>query len=356
MKKTLKIIIIVVILCLFTTPSLAKEPEEYIEEFDDIIPEEAGGLDYEEMLDTIGVGAFINEIFSLITGSGSRVLEFLLLLVGGLILIACSSFGEGRLSDPCASCVSLIVLLAVVPVTLRAFEEASSGMKSLSEFFALFIPIASGITVSSGATGLAAASAVGMNVTLSLVSGILTPFFLALASFSLAVGMISSVSDGVVLNLSSSIKSFFMWAIGLVCASIMGAMALQSFIAASRDSTVMRAAKYAAQSMIPIVGGTVSGALSTLATGLVYAKNIVGAGAVTVIVSVFLSPLIMLLLYRLAVSFVTGLAGYLGLTRAVKVFSSLRGAFDIYVAVYAVSLILYVFEIMLFMMCEVGTV
>ena len=354
MKRTEKIIIIVVILCLFTLPIGAKEPEDYIDEFNDIIPETVGTESAEDVLNTIGADALLYEIIGGVFGSGGRVLSFFLLLLSGLALICCASLGEGRLSDTASAAVSIIVLSALLSAVLPPLEEAREGMEALSEFFALFIPIASGIAVSGGAVNFAQASAVGMNVTLSLVSGIGTPFFVSVAAFCLALGTVSSFGDGTILNLSGSVKSFFMWAIGLVCASIMGAMSLQGFIAASRDSTAMRAAKYAAQSMIPIVGGTVSGALSTLATGLAYAKSIVGAGAVAVIVTAFLSPLIVLLLYRLAISFSSGLAGYFGVCRAVKVFSALRLSFDIYIAIYAVSLILYVFEIALFMMCEVG--
>ena len=356
MKRVTEILIIVVILCIFSLPSSAKEPGDYIQEFDEILPQEIGDTDSQEMFSYTGVDALLYEIFASVSGKSGRIVSFLLLLFGALVLMSVTSFGEGALSEAAGVGVSVLTVSATMSAALPPLLEAAEGMRGLSEFFSLFIPVASGILVSGGAVNTAAASGAGMNVTVSLISGIGTPFFLSVAAFSLAVGAVCSFGDGALLNLSGSVKSFFMWAIGLVCATLMGAMSLQSFIAITRDNTMMRAAKYAAQSMIPIVGGTVSGALSTLATGLAYAKSIVGVGALTVIMSMFLSPLIVLLLYRLVISFCSGLAGYFGVGRAVRVFSALRLSFDIYIAVYAVSLILYVFEIALFLMCEVGTV
>ena len=103
-----------------------------------------------------------------------------------------------------------------------------------------------------------------------------------------------------------------------------------------------------------MVGGTVSGAMATLATGLSYVKSVVGAGALAVLLSMLLSPFIILLLYRTAVSVAAGLSSYLGIKRAEGLLSSVRGAFDLYLAVYSITSVLFIFEIVLFMMSGGG--
>ena len=356
MRKIVKILIIVVIISIFSIPSYAKEPDDYIEEFDKIIPEDAKYADAEELFSSIGGDALIYEILSAVRGTGGRIFSLFLLLLGSLILMSAATAYGGKFSEAAGAGVAVIVCSALLFAALPPLSEAARGMEGLAKFFSAFIPVSSGLLVSGGAVSTASASAVGMNVTVSILSGIGTPFFLSLAALALTTGTVCSFGDESLLKLSSSVKSFFMWSIGLVCATLMGAMSLQTFMASTRDSTVMRAAKYAAQSMIPIVGGVVSGAMSTLATGITYAKSIIGVGAIGVILSIFISPLIMLLLYRLTFSFSSGLAGYLGVSRAEKLFSAFRLSFDIYIAVYAVSVILYIFEIALFLGCEVGAV
>lgn len=354
MKKIIKILIIVVILTAFALPASAKEADEYIKEFESGLPDEYKGITEDgELSDIIGPGALLSEVISIITGRGGEVVSFLLLLLSGVSLMALSSVG-GRLSETASigvsAVVSCVALLRVAPL----FIEVCDSVNAMSEVFAVFIPVASAISVSGGAVNTAAVGAVGMNVTLSVLTHLGTPFFIGLAGFGLAIGIVSSFGDENLAPLSGSAKRFFIWALGLVCALIMGMMSLQTFVAGTRDSATLRAAKYAASSMIPMVGSTVAGAMTTLATGLTYAKGIVGVSAVAVLTSVFISPLLVLLLYRCALSAATGLAGYLGVKRAQTAYEALRHPFDLFIAVYSVAIILYIFEITLFLVTGVG--
>jgi stage III sporulation protein AE len=111
----------------------------------------------------------------------------------------------------------------------------------------------------------------------------------------------------------------------------------------------MSAAKYAASGMIPVVGSTVAGALSTLASGLSYAKGIIGVGAIVVIVGIIISPLVLLLLHRLALSLALILADFLGVSGASRIFGAFRASFDSLIAVYALCSVLYIFNAVLFM-------
>ncbi len=326
--------------------------EDYLAEFDESLPEEYRGLteDEEKMDSLIGPEAVIRQIASAISGASVGLVAFFGALIGCVALVAVAEAGEGKLSELTGVGVSIIFGAAIAGCVVPIFAEVSAALGACSEFFAAFVPIATAIRVSSGSVSTAAVSAVGMNLAVSALSGLGTPFFVSLAGFGLCVGLLSSFGEGATASIASGVKKFFMWAIGLICAVIMGAISLQTFIASARDSAAMRAAKYAASSLIPVVGGTVSGAMATLATGLSYVKSVVGVGALSVLLTMLLSPLIILLLYRGAVSVSSGLAGYLGVKRAEKLLSAVRGAFDLFVAVYSISCVIFVFEIVMFMM------
>jgi hypothetical protein len=100
--------------------------------------------------------------------------------------------------------------------------------------------------------------------------------------------------------------------------------------------------------MIPVVGGTVAGSMATLASGLAYVKGIIGAGAVAVLVSILLSPLVMLLLYRLAVTLAASVSELLSVGVTARLYRTYSRCFDLVIAVYTTSVLLYVFEIVLF--------
>lgn len=351
MKKIGKIIIIICILMCFSLESSAmEEADEHIENFESILPEGLEGAASEpDALDSyIGPGALLSHIVSAFSDEAPRVALFFLLLLGGIAILSLSESFGGRLSEPAGAGISLIISASITAYSIGIFKEVSLALTKISDFFALLSPVMVGVHASSGAVHTAASAAMGMNLTLAIITDMLVPFFTQLAAFGLAVATLSALGDDAVMPISSGVKSFFFWAIGLASACLMGAMALQSFVSAARDSAAMRAAKYAASSLIPVVGGTVSASMATLWTGISYAKSIIGAGAVAVIISIFLSPLIMLLLYRTALSLAAGVAAAIGISRAERTLGVFRVAYDIYIAVFALASIIYIFEIALF--------
>ena len=72
-----------------------------------------------------------------------------------------------------------------------------------------------------------------------------------------------------------------------------------------------------------------------------------------VIITLFLSPLVLLLLYRGAISIASTVASMLSVGVAARLYDSLRRGVDLYIAIYAVSILIYIFEIILFVMTEV---
>ena len=149
-------------------------------------------------------------------------------------------------------------------------------------------------------------------------------------------------------------KKLFSWFLGIVTVMISGTLSLQTMVASARDCAAMRAAKYAASGMIPVVGSTVAAALSTLASGVSYVKGIVGGGAVFVLISIMLSPLVLMLMYRFALSFAKFASEFFEIGGGVKIFSAYLYSLDTVLATYALSCLVYLFEIILFVKGGVG--
>ena len=69
-----------------------------------------------------------------------------------------------------------------------------------------------------------------------------------------------------------------------------------------------------------------------------------------------LSPLVVMLLYRLALSVAASLADTLSSGGAMRSLSAFRFAADTVIALYSLSVLTYIFEIILFMKGGVGVV
>ena len=117
-------------------------------------------------------------------------------------------------------------------------------------------------------------------------------------------------------------------------------------ISSASDSAVLRTARYMTTSLVPVVGSTVSSALSTLSGGLSYARSVIGAGAIGAILLLALSPLVMLLLYRLALSLCLSLSEMLGVQSGT--FSSFRFSLDAITSLYALMSLSFILQLILF--------
>jgi len=350
MKKALKILMVVVIVATFSTVCYATEEDKYLEDFENAVPEEYKGSvgSAEEIISSLGIGALLSEIGSAVSGEGSRVGGFFLLLIGLLSLTALSSLVPDEHRKITEAGVLTLASLAIYAGVSPLFGEVTSSLSKLSSFFAAVAPILSSVSLSGGGVGSAAVQSSAMSITLSLVGGAGSALLSAVSGFALAMSLVSAFGGDGAASLSQSVRSIFGWVLGILTALFTGTLSLQTLISSASDSAAMRAAKYLASGMIPVVGGTVAGSLSTLASGLSYVKSFIGAGGIFVIFSMALSPVVLLLLYRLALSASASAATLVGASGFSSVISAYRFALDTLIALYCLSSLLYIFEIILF--------
>ena len=350
MRKICIILIIVVILPLFSLSVSAEERvDEYVDEFRDVIPEEYKDIaaDPDALMGAVGIKGVLSEIISVLSGSKGEISSFFLTVLGALILMSLCSFGRER-SEFSSVCVGIICSLLIFKVVSPAFGTVSDSLQKMSEFFSSLIPITVGVTALGGGMAGSGAQASGMYGALAVLNGLGGEIFTSLSAFALAMSLLSSFGSDGIASVARGIRSIFSWLLGIACALVTGATSLQTFVASAADSASMRAAKYMASGLIPAVGSTVSGALSTLASGLSYAKGIIGAGAIFVMISTVLSALVILLAYRAALSLGIILADFIGCSGAARIFSAYRFSLDTVVAVYCLSSVVCVFQIILF--------
>ena len=345
MRKILILLIIVVILPIFSIKIHAEtDVDKYISEFEDIVPDEMGDMDIVERFSIEGI---LGDILSVISGERARVVGFFLTLVGIIALSALGTLSFGELSDVVRAVIGILSSMAIFGTVSSIVNEVLSSLDKISSFFSSFIPISVALTALGGGESTAVVQGSGMYISLSLLSRLGGDVFSSVCSFGLASALLSPLGGQIVSSISSAVKNIFTRTLGIFTAIITAAFSLQTLVSSSADSATMRAARYVASGLIPVVGSTVSGALSTLASGLSYAKGIIGGGAVAVILFFALSPLVVLLLYRLAFTVALTLSEMLNADCGV-IFTAYRSALDMALAIYALSTLIYLFEIIIF--------
>ena len=342
MKKALKILIPLILFCLISTTASADE--DYIGRFSELVGEE-DYADPDFLLDSLTV----EKVFSVISDKTATALldiaPRLLTLLGLSVLSAVASLYNGRYKEGVGFGVSAVVTLTAFGGVTSVFLEISDSMSKISAFFSSMIPLFSAVLLSGGGGYTSAGLSVGMASTVSLFSGVITPLFVSLLAVMLALSMLSSFGVQAVSALTQSVKRNTLFLITLVGAVIIGTVSLQTVLASARDTAAMRAVKHLAQTVLPVVGGTVSASLSTLWSGLALTKGVIGAGGILVIVGMLIGPLVSLLIYKLAIGALTTVEGFLSVSSPIGRISE---CLDMLIGVYSVSAVIYIFEIVLF--------
>lgn len=359
-KRAFFIFSVIVLFFCSAMPTFAASSEEvgdgYVSDFSDVLPD---GIDISELEEGTfgGVGSFISILASALDAGGESAISFFTMLLGLAALMAVAESGSvadtpalsRHTSMGIAVISSLLIFGRLGPIAL-AIKESIRGM---SVFFSALVPIFTGILSAGGNVSSATTQAFNMNISLALVSQISTAVLLPIA-FSLFALALASGIDSSLGGVAKSLRSLFNWILGIAGTVIIAATSMQSVIARAQDTAYLRAAKFAASGMIPVVGSTVSGALSTLAGGLSYAKSTVGIYSVAVLVMMSAAPLVSLLLHRVALNVSASFLEFVGVGGGVRVFSAFRAALDALISVYVIAVVVYILEIVVFLRCGVS--
>ena len=356
-KRIFCFLFLSILLFLFFSASASAQSQEItdgiLNDFSEIIPEESDVTLDDSLLSGVGFEGLLGDILSAALGEWGGVSAFFLMLMGFAVITAIAE-GTWASDNPLlrrnvSAAVAAIASVSIFTSLYSVVDTVREGLVSVLDFFALLIPIVTATGAASGAVESAAVHATNMSITLSVLqkvcTGALLPLVFALFSLALA----SSVGEGGIASVARGIKNTFMWGMGIVCTALVGSIALQSMLASAGDNATLRAVKYAASGMIPIVGNTVASTLATLAGGLALVKSTVGVGAIAVIISLALAPLVSLLLYRLAFTVAIVFLELFGSCDGVRSFSAFRSALDALSAVYSVSVVVCIIEIVIFL-------
>ncbi len=336
---------------MFSVTVFADENEDVLDGFSSIIPD---GVDVsvDDVTSQLGVEAIFNEIASALSDKAGDAARFFLLLLGFAVVISLTSHSSLGTDSSLDSAVQIAVsAIASASIFAALYDVCAALRQSLTtvvDFFSAAIPIFTLISTSSGAVSTASTQAFNMNLTLALIEKFCTGALLPTSFAVFSLGFTASISEGGAGNVAKGVKSAFMWGVGLVGSLLAAVIAMQSVVASATDNATLRAARYAASGMIPIVGSTVASALSTLGGGMAYLKSTVGMGSVAVILVLSIAPLVSLLLYRLAISACLTYLEFSGSVGGVRCYSAFRGALDTLIAVYSMSVLVCIIEVVVF--------
>jgi len=162
----------------------------------------------------------------------------------------------------------------------------------------------------------------------------------------LIAGVFSPISlDGIHKSVKNTITG-----ITLISMTIMSAVLyFQTVVSASADTVLIRTARYAAGTFIPIVGSMVSEAVKTVSAGIGAVKSLTGAFGVGAVIYISAFPVLGIVVKKLIFSFSASASSVLNCKREETVLREFCSVADMLLAFCAASAVFFLIALTVFM-------
>ena len=328
MKKVIMIVLILVLIAIYALPVQADDSEsvqgdEYskvVGELSDDI-ENATGDEVNEILkeneisleNTDGISKL--SAWNVITSVAESFLSILkkpavvlgkIIAVTLLCVLAKSMAPDGSAVTGSFNIIGVLATVGVMYDTLnQAIEIIRSSLSGLSDFMTAYIPIFASVAAAGGSV-TASGSYYATTLMLCEIIGyasnyVVMPFL----SIVLAISLVSAINPRLQFcGVAESVKKASQWILGGMMTIFAGLLTIQGFSGTATDSLASRAVKFAASSFIPVVGGAVSEAYSTIHGSIGVIRTGVGTIGIIIIFVMIIRPVLTII----AIKFIITLA------------------------------------------------
>ncbi len=304
-------------------------PDEFSGLLDALPPEIADWLPpelFSQESDTVGdavqeMSGFPFLLRALLSSIGLELGNCLRLLatLSGLLLLSAAfsalrrAFRSESLGRAFSFCASLSVLAAILAQGFGILETVTSYFSTVNQMTSASLPLMGTLYAMGGNVTVAAASAGGLTVYMTLLEQFVGRSVIPFCGICLAFALISSLDGGVRLGtLAATVKKHYTTALAFLMMLLLAMLAAQTTLGARADTLAMRSVKFAAGNLIPVVGGSVSELLRTVSASVGYLRGAVGVCGVLLLLLTLLPTLVTLLLHRLVWQLSASLADMLG--------------------------------------------
>ena len=191
-------------------------------------------------------------------------------------------------------CVYLaLVLTPVIVTTLGELSHTRQTIVTMTRHMERLLPMLLTLLTALGGS----ASSAFLHPMVAAASGSMVflarEVILRLVMCTCAVTAVNHLSDRADLTrMAQLLRGAVCWLLGVSFTVFLGAMSLQGVTSASIDGVAIRAAKYAVDNFVPVVGGMFSDTMDTLVGCTLIVKNALGVAAVLVLVGALVGPLL----------------------------------------------------------------
>lgn len=325
MKKTAVFLCALLLLLLIPVSSYSMDysEEEYnktLSSYDLSSFEKELDADTYKMLDELGVldfsyesitGLSFNDIVGLLKSLFQKKAELpIKSSVTVLIFILLSAFLQSLKAESddsvnmiYSTATALLVATVVLVKLTSTVSLASMAISVASNFVYAFIPVFCSIVVASGGITTGFSTNTTLLILAQGLSFISSNVFMPIVNCYLALGVTSSLRYELNLDkLLSSVKKIITTCISFVSGVFVSVLSVKTAVAGRADMLGLRSIRFAINSVVPVIGSSISEGLLSIQAYSSLIKSSVGIVGVMAVVLVFLPSIIEVVLWRISLT------------------------------------------------------
>lgn len=338
------------------------EYEELISELPDdikdLLPDGIFSDSAEDIIDSVKEMSsweyIINFIFDLFGLNFRDLIKALSIILSTLILSSLinaikkliNNNSTSKLLDMISSAMLVIVL---INLSKEPIERTTMLLDNIRLFVNTLSPLITTMFAMGGNVSMALINNYGMIVFLTIFENVSILALEMILGVCLSLTVASAfIGDGSLIPLSSAIKKWFTFFVGIIMLVFTTVISAQSLLASKSDTLSSKTAKMLAAQMIPVVGGSIGESLRTAGASIEYLRSNVGIMLVIILAILILPTLISIFLYRMVFIFSNGVAGLLGCGKEGGVLMEISSIYGYALAILSISAISLLFLITIF--------
>ncbi len=282
-------------------------------------------LNFDELFE-LSPTRVIRFILNLALNKGLNVTHYLIKILSVLLIsaIATSFLKENQsLNNVVSLTGTLIIISFLIEPISRILMDVTVGIKNSAVFIDLSLPIITSIIIATRNPTLALTYN-SFSIYLSvIISTLADKIIVPVASSMLSFVVLSSFSEeDYKTKLLTSVRKMIIMIISFFSTIYTGVLTTKSILATSSDSVTIRGIKFISGTFIPIVGGNVADALSSVFSSFIMMKNTLGVFIIIVIILINLPIIIEMLLWYFILQLCSIISSLLGTQYITEIFEN----------------------------------
>lgn len=231
-------------------------------------------------------------------------------------------------------------IAALTSVLVRMIDDVQALLRSLLRCSDAFTPALLAVATMAG-TSSAATLTPFAAILADLLEKVMGEWGIALSAAAAGIAIAGNLSPQIRLKrLYSLLRQTLQWGAGATMAAFMGMLSIQGRIGIGRDTAAIRTARYAIESVVPIIGGSVSDSFDSLAASALIVRNALGTSGFVLIALYCMAPLIKVAGMSLMLKFAAAVAEPIGDEALSSLLSQFAGAVEMLLITSVAAIVL----------------